>query len=115
LNLVLLSPEINLVGFAVLVIVLDLFIQRKAWLAGVSILGLIVSAGLAIGLWGGNPQAIFNNMLAVDHYALFFKVLFLGIAILVILASTDYISQFQHFQGEYYAFYPGYDADGSDD
>jgi NADH-quinone oxidoreductase subunit N len=103
LNLALFAPEISLAGFAILVILLDLFIRRKGWLSAVSILGLVVSGGLAINLWNAQPQFIFNNMLAVDHYAIFFQVLFLGIAALVILASADYVSKFQHFQGEFYA------------
>lgn len=103
MNLALFLPEISLVGFAVLVILLDLFIQRKSWLAAISIIGLLVSAGFAIGLWGGNPQTLFNNMLAVDNFAVFFELLFAGIAILVILASADYVSKFRKFQGEYYA------------
>jgi len=54
-------------------------------------------------MWGGNFPAIFNNMLAVDNFALFFKLLFLGIAFLVILTSIDYVAKFARFQGEYYA------------
>jgi NADH-quinone oxidoreductase subunit N len=103
LNFGLLIPELVLVAFAVAVILLDLVIQRKTWLAGVSIAGLVISGGFAVAMWGGSAQAIFNNMLAVDGFALFFKVLFLGIAVLVILASTDYVSKFARFQGEYYA------------
>lgn len=106
MDLTLFKPEISMAAFAVLVILLDLFIQRKGWLAVVSIVGLAVSAGFAAGLWNGpsaEGQAIFNNMLAVDNFAVFFKLLFLGIAALVILASADYISKFKHFQGEYYA------------
>ncbi|GAI13609.1 unnamed protein product, partial [marine sediment metagenome] len=59
--------------------------------------------GFTIAMWGGGSQAIFNNMLAVDNFALFFKLLFLAIAALVILASVDYVSKFARFQGEYYA------------
>jgi len=103
LNLGLLAPEISLAGTAIVVILLDLFIQRKGWLVIVSLAGLVVSAGLSLAMWGGSSQAIFNNMLAVDNFALFFKLLFLGIAALVILASTDYVSKFARFQGEYYA------------
>jgi NADH-quinone oxidoreductase subunit N len=103
LNLALFLPEICLAGFAVAVILLDLFVQRKAWLAAVSIIGLLISAGFAISLWGGNPQTTFNGMLAVDNFGVFFKLLFSGIAILVILASADYVSKFQNFQGEFYA------------
>ncbi len=103
MNLALFTPEISLVGFAVLVILLDLFVQHKVWLAVVSIIGLLVSGGFAISLWGMVPQPAFYDMLAVDNYAVFFKLLFLGIAALVILASTDYIPRFRRFQGEFYA------------
>ena len=103
MNLQLFIPELSLITCAIVVILLDLFIQRKGLLAIVSIAGLVVSAGFTIAMWGGSSQAIFNNMLAVDNFALFFKLLFLGIAALVILASTDYVSKFARFQGEYYA------------
>ena len=103
MNLELFIPELILVAFAIAVILLDLVIQRKGWLVVVSIIGLAVSAGFTIAMWGGSSQAIFNNMLAVDNFALFFKLLFLGIAALVILPSVDYVSKFARFQGEYYA------------
>jgi NADH-quinone oxidoreductase subunit N len=103
LNLGLFTPEISLAVTALAVIVLDLFIRSKGWLAVVSLIGLAVSAGFALSLWGEAPRAIFYNMLAVDHYALFFKFLFPGIAAIVILASTDYIRKFKDSQGEYYA------------
>ncbi|MFC2017009.1 NADH-quinone oxidoreductase subunit N [Chloroflexota bacterium] len=107
MNLELFIPELSLVAFAIVVILLDLFIQRKGLLAAVSLAGLVVSAGFTIATWvamrGGSYQAIFNNMLAVDNFAIFFKLLFLGIAALVILASVDYVSKFAHFQGEYHA------------
>ena len=105
MNLALFTPEIILAGFAVLVILLDLFVERKGWLAAVSILGILVAIGFSVSLWGepAGSQTAFNNMLAVDNFAVFFKVLFLGIAALVILASTDYVSKFKRYQGEFYA------------
>jgi NADH-quinone oxidoreductase subunit N len=103
LNLELFTPELTLAAFAIVVILLDLFIQRKGWLVVVSLAGVVVAAGFTIAMWGGSSQAIFNNMLAVDNFALFFKLLFLAIAALVILASVDYVSRFSRFQGEYYA------------
>jgi NADH-quinone oxidoreductase subunit N len=103
LNLELLTPELTLVAFAIIVILLDLVIQRKGWLVVVSLVGVVVAAGFTIAMWGGGSQAMFSNMLAVDSFALFFKLLFLAIAALVILASVDYVSKFARFQGEYYA------------
>jgi NADH-quinone oxidoreductase subunit N len=103
LDIGLLAPELTLAGFAIAVILLDLFIRRKGWLVVVSLIGVVVAAGFTIAMWGGSSQALFNNMLAVDNFALFFKLLFLAIAALVILASVDYVSKFARFQGEYYA------------
>jgi NADH-quinone oxidoreductase subunit N len=103
LNFELLAPELSLCFFALVVILLDLFTERKGLLAVVSIVGLVVAGGFTIAMWGDSPQAIFNNILAVDNFALFFKLIFLGIAALVILASTDYVSRFERFRGEYYA------------
>jgi NADH-quinone oxidoreductase subunit N len=102
LNLGLVIPELTLAATAVLVILLDLIIKQKGWLAGVSIAGIIIAGGFTVVMWGGS-QAVFNNMLAVDNFALFFKLLFLVIAALIILASTDYVSKMARFQGEYYA------------
>ncbi len=103
MNLELFLPELSLVAFAIIVILLDLVIQRKGWLVVISLAGIVVAAGFTLAMWGGTSQAIFNNMLAVDNFALFFKLLFLGIAALIILSSVDYVSKFTHFQGEYYA------------
>ena len=103
MNFELLAPEISLIATAVAVILLDLFIQRKGLLAIVSIIGLAVSAGFTIVMYGEPSQTIFNNTLAVDNFALFFKLLFLGITALVILSSVDYVSKFERFRGEYHA------------
>jgi NADH-quinone oxidoreductase subunit N len=107
LNLELFTPEIILAAFAVLVILLDLGVRQKAVLKWASLAGLVIAGGLSAAIWNGMgsemPGYIFNSMLAVDHFALFFKILFAGIAFLVILASADYVEKFSRFQGEYYA------------
>ena len=103
MELELLAPEISLAATAVAVILLDLFIQRKGLLAIVSVIGLVVSAAFTIAMFGDHSQVSFNGTLAVDSFGLFFKLLFLGIAALVILASVDYVSKFDRFRGEYHA------------
>ncbi len=102
MNLYLLSPEISLTAFAILVILLDLVIKRKGILVYVSILGLITSAVFAATLWGGEATT-FGGMLVVDGFSIFFKFLFIGVAIMVVLASVDYVSRIKRFQGEYLA------------
>ncbi len=103
MNFGLVIPELILLAFAVAVILIDLGTEKKVWLAVVSIVGLVASGCVSVAMWGGSAQTAFSNMLAVDNFALFFKPLFVGIAILVILASNDYVSKFARFQGEYYA------------
>ena len=102
MNLQLFAPEIVLAAFAIAVILLDLFIERKGILAVVAIIGLLVSGGLAMSMWGA-AESIFSGRIAVDNYAIFFKVLIAGIAVLVILATTDYAAKLAHYRGEYYA------------
>jgi NADH-quinone oxidoreductase subunit N len=107
LDLHLFVPEIILAAAAVLVILVDLFVRQKSLLRGISLIGLAAAGIYAVVIWKGMddeiPVLLFNNMLSVDHFALFFKMLLAGIAILVILASADYIGKFKRFQGEYYA------------
>lgn len=103
MNLVLITPEICLLATAVVVILADLFFQRKSILAVISLMGLAAAFGCAVYLWGQDPQSVFNGMMVVDKFGLFFKFLFPCIAALIILASTDYVAKFKSAQGEYYA------------
>jgi len=103
LDFTLFIPELIVAAFAVIVILLDLVIERKRWLAQVTLVGLVVAGGFSIAMWGGSYDALFNNMLAVDNFAIFFKLIFLAVAFLVVLASQDYVSKLARFRGEYYA------------
>jgi NADH-quinone oxidoreductase subunit N len=102
LNFGLIVPELSVLISAIVVILVNLFSTNKRWPFVVSLAGLIVAGGFTISYWGEGSQAIFNNLLAVDNFALFFKLLLIGIAILVILASVKYSTKFQ-FRGEYLA------------
>ena len=99
----LLTPEMSLVGLALFVILLDLFVERKGILAVVSVGGLIaplVFTGLLLDQRG---ERGFGDALIVDEFSIFFKFLLLISAALVLLASHDYVSRFKRFVGEYYA------------
>ncbi|MFQ5861216.1 MAG: proton-conducting transporter membrane subunit, partial [Dehalococcoidia bacterium] len=107
-DLLLLSPELSMVGLALLVILLDLaMVNRKGVLAVIATAGLAVPLALGVALWGqvhsgGSEVGIFGT-LVVDKFALFFKFLILGATALVFMASVDYVSRFERFKGEYYA------------
>ncbi len=103
----LLSPEISMVGLALLVMGLDLLVNRKGLLALVAVVGLAVPVGLSIVLWDdvhsqatGQMVGVFGA-LTIDKFALFFKLLVLGITGLVIMASVDYMRHLKRLQGEF--------------
>ncbi len=98
-----LAPELSLLGFALLLIILDLVVKQKKILAGVTIGGLIVSIGFTVPLLSAPTIDIFYAMIAVDSYATIFKFLILGATLFIVLASQDYVNKFQRYQGEYYA------------
>lgn len=99
----LISPELSMAALAIVVILLDLFVENKGVLAIISIMGLFVPLILAISMWGENTTTL-NGMLTVDNFALFFKFLFIGITAMVIMSSGEYVSKkIEHFRGEFYA------------
>jgi NADH-quinone oxidoreductase subunit N len=96
-------PELVLALFACLLFILVPFVpkEKRDMLGYFSIGALSVSGLLLIPLWGKNVSA-FSGMIALDPYALFFKVLFLIIALLVILISFLYLKIERVHLGEYY-------------
>jgi len=97
------APEIALLATALALVLLDIFTRRRKVLVAASLTGLAISAVLSLLLWNKQPVSIFYQALWVDPFAVFFKLLFLAIAALVVLCSQDYIVRFEKFQGEYYA------------
>ena len=103
-NLELLTPEFALAGLAFLVFTADLLLPSRGkvvlpWLAAGGLSGIIVLSLLM--LWGQN-ETLYDGLLAVDDYSLFFKVFFLGIGIFIVFASIDYVDQFLENPGEFY-------------
>ena len=103
-NLGLLTPEFALAGLAFLVLAVDLFLPRDkkhllAWLSVAGLVGVIVLA--AVMLWG-EEESLYDGLLAVDDFSLFFKIFFMGMGIFIILASIDYVKQFLDHPGEFY-------------
>ena len=103
-NLHLLLPEFLLAGLALLVFAVDLFLpdRHKKLLAWVSVAGLAGLVGLSVPLLWGEDAALYGGLIAVDAYALFFKVLFMVMGIFVILASVDYVGKRLRHPGEFY-------------
>ena len=102
MDLRLLSPEIALAVTGAAIVLLDLAVREKAVLAGVAILGILVSGFLSFTLIG-NGGTSFANTLIVDDFSIIFKLLILGATAIVVLSSVDYAARFRASHGEYYA------------
>jgi NADH-quinone oxidoreductase subunit N len=105
-DLYLLSPELSLVILALVVMVLDLFVHRRLVTTAVALIGLIVPLALLITqattLNFAVAHRAFYGMLTVDPYAIFFGILFVLIAAVIILSSYDYVNRYVKSEGEFY-------------
>jgi NADH-quinone oxidoreductase subunit N len=103
LDLMVIAPEIVVLFTALLVMVVDLFLDKeyKSRLAWPSLVGVLAAAGLSYYLWGGTVLVL-QDMLAADRYALFLNLVILSAAALAILFSVEYAERTGLAQGEYY-------------
>jgi NADH-quinone oxidoreductase subunit N len=103
-DLYLLAPELSLTLLGLVVMAVDLFVKRRAVIAGVALVGLLIPAGFLISqaLTFSKTETAFWGMLVVDQFSIFFNILFLIIAAVMILASYDYIGKYVKADGEFY-------------
>jgi len=92
-------PELIMTGFALAVLVAELFIKRKEILAVLSIAAVVFVAVFLVGSSG----ITFGGMFISDGYSTFFKFIFFVNAILSILISIKYIAIEKVNFGEYYS------------
>jgi len=103
-NLRLILPEIVLCVFAILILILDLFLakERKIWTAHLAWIAVIISFIANLRLWDFQ-ETTFSEMFLVDNYATFFKFIFLTGSFLIILVSMNYLKREEIFHGEYFS------------
>src|SRR3990170_5423491 len=99
------APEFWLTALAVLMLVVDLFsgTGRKLAVAVLGIVGTLLVLIPISTMVAWSPRVIFYNAVAVDGFAIFFKILVAVATALVILASIDYFRAGNRFEGEFYA------------
>ncbi len=103
-NFLLLIPEFIVTGLAFVVLTLDLFLpERRKWvLPFVAVAGLAVALVISLAyLWGVN-DSLYDGVIRVDGYALFFKAFFIALGGVVILVSVDFVRRNLDHPGEYY-------------
>lgn len=102
----LLLPEFILVGSAAAVLMLDAFradlrISRNL-LPAVTVLGALV-AGVASLLYLDRDPTDFAQLIAVDDYTTFFRILFIATLVAIVLGSYEFVNRNITHQGEFYA------------
>ncbi|MDP3937357.1 MAG: proton-conducting transporter membrane subunit, partial [Deltaproteobacteria bacterium] len=102
-----LEPMLFVLGTALVVLVLDLALPRRARaaLAIVTVVGLVLAMLSSLLLSQDAPLRFMTaspSMLVLDTYAVFFNLILLAGAILTILASVNYLEEMQAHHGEYY-------------
>src|SRR5213080_1387614 len=111
-DLYLLAPELSLALVAMGVMLVDLFVKQRFVTVTVALISLIIPLGFAISqvfLVGPlvaihtlpSNQAFFGMFIA-DHYAIFFDIIFLIIAAVMILSSYSYVGKYVKANGEFY-------------
>ncbi|MBI5853923.1 MAG: NADH-quinone oxidoreductase subunit N [Nitrospirae bacterium] len=98
-------PELLVVGAACLVLVLDPILpsSRKDWLAWLSIAALVLCTLVTAAHMSGRTTA-FSEIVILDPYAGFWKLLLYGVTALTILLSLAYLKLERIHLGEYYGF-----------
>lgn len=104
-DLVLILPELLIVGMACLILVLDPITpaHKKDLLAWMSLGILVVGSVVTVNGFGERVMA-FSDLVVVDSYAVFWKMLLYLVSGLTILLSMGYLKEEKIQLAEYYAF-----------
>ncbi len=114
-------PEIALISAALIILILGFFTKRRPlllWLIALvsvvvaiavtlDMMGLSLTNALGLNLWSSPLSATDGDFkdqlrLHVDLFALFFHMVFLTVALLVVIASRGFIKSDEPHQAEYY-------------
>ena len=103
-NFLLLLPEFIVTGLAFVVLGLDLFLpERRKWvLPIVAVVGLVVALVVSLRYLWGVSDSLYDGVIRVDGYALFFKAFFIALGGVVVLVSMDFVRRNLEHPGEYY-------------
>jgi NADH-quinone oxidoreductase subunit N len=99
-----LAPELVLTGVLVVLLLVDLVVDetRKYLVTQLAGLGLLASLIPIVTLAVSGPdRAMFGGAYVVDDFALVLKALFIVSGYVVLLMSSDYISEGDFWEGEY--------------
>ena len=103
-NLMLMLPEIILAVAAVLVVFVDMFQKelklRAAALPVLTVLGFIAAGVASVAAIDQTDH--FARLVSIDNFTAFFRITFIGIGIILIIGSHEYIERHVNHIGEFY-------------
>jgi NADH-quinone oxidoreductase subunit N len=97
-------PEMILMVAGTLIMFLEglLRANRQRNLSALTVISFVAALGAAV--WAnGIPGSSFSNMMIVDGFATFFRVLAIAVGILTVLSSVQYLKREHAESSEYYA------------
>ncbi len=96
-------PELIMAGTLLLVLFVDLFLSRehKWWAMPIAFAGTLASLIATLTLIG-TTRVTFGGSYVVDDFAILFKLLFTGVALVVLLLCVRYLRDGHYYQGEFY-------------
>jgi NADH-quinone oxidoreductase subunit N len=95
-----------LAGTAILVLLLDAWrpARNQRLAIGLTLAGLIGAAVASVALWRWTgPSTVLGGMVAVDSFAVFFRLVIAASAAIAVLFSATYLERTGEARGEYYA------------
>lgn len=108
-TLVLIAPELIVAATGALVLVIDLIARPQApdatpapkpWVAAVGLVGLALAAIATIRL-SGVSTTLFDGVVVLDQLTVFFRLLFIAVASVVIAASVGPLVRFTRWHAEF--------------
>src|SRR5258706_9055161 len=99
-----LLPEIILTILGTVILFLEAILKngQKRIFAPLTIVGLAAAMWASISA-GNDPGMAFSDMMNVDGFATFFRVLVIGVGLLAVFCSTEYLARERSNGGEVYA------------
>ncbi len=104
-NFLLLLPEFMATGLAFVVLTLDFVTSRdrKHLLGYVAAIGLAITLAIMLALQWSTTDSLYDGLISIDSYSLFFRSVFLMMGIVIVLSSIEYVRKNLEYPGEYYA------------
>ncbi|MDZ7289272.1 MAG: NADH-quinone oxidoreductase subunit N [candidate division KSB1 bacterium] len=97
-------PEIILVAMMLVLMIVDMRIKRAQtpWLGIIALVGSILALVAVLAQYLLPAKGLFNNMMVVDPFALFFKLIFIASMVMVVFLSLSSLELAGRNVGEYF-------------